>query len=74
MSDPQSGKTLDEKNPGKVIIEFQTSKDLLEEGIVPFPIKTTEIQVSDDNHLDGILKFHENLLSTWWCKRFNPKV
>ncbi len=73
MNDQQDVKSPDEKNPGKVTIEFQTSEELLREGIVPFPIKSTEIQVNDDN-LDEILKFHENLLTTWWCKRFNPKV
>lgn len=51
-----------------MIIEFQDSKDLLDAGIVPFPLKRLEIQINDVVHLNLILNFCENLIREFWCK------
>ena len=52
----------------RMIIEFQNSADLLQEGIVPFPIKRVEVEVNDIEHLQAVLSFYENLIREFWCK------
>lgn len=52
----------------RMTIEFQNSADLLQEGIVPFPIKRVEVEVNDVEHLKTVLSFYENLIREFWCK------
>ncbi len=52
----------------RMVIDFQNSSDLLQEGIVPFPIKRVEVEVNDIEHLKTVLSFYENLIREFWCK------
>ncbi len=59
---------VSETGSEKMMIEFQNSADLLNEGIVPFPIKRVEVEVNDVENLKTVLAFYENLIREFWCK------
>ncbi len=68
MNDENSTSILTDRASDKMTIEFQSSSDLLKEGIIPFPIKKVEIQMSDPEYVNSVLTFYENLIREFWCK------